>query len=173
MPDEHTYGANRDDMTALIQGISHSEGWFPEIKPRGQTAVATAFATITESGENDEFQSVTLYRKAIPDTFTVSTCGTMDFDDMEFTLSESMGTETVLVPAGYKGGEALLIKWNVGVTEHVWSGWAVVAGPTLRCKLVLEKDPVCCPTTQLIKNETKIPFWFFGKVATTIDDPCP
>jgi hypothetical protein len=35
MADERTYGFNRDDATALIQSISHSESWFPEIKPRG------------------------------------------------------------------------------------------------------------------------------------------
>lgn len=35
MADERTYGFNRDDATALIHSISHSESWYPEIKPRG------------------------------------------------------------------------------------------------------------------------------------------
>lgn len=35
MPDEQTYGFNRDDAQSLIQGIGALETWFPEIKPRG------------------------------------------------------------------------------------------------------------------------------------------
>jgi hypothetical protein len=37
MPDERTYGFNRDDADALIQsiGVGVGENWFPEIKPRG------------------------------------------------------------------------------------------------------------------------------------------
>ena len=136
-------------------------------------AAETAYATITESGENDEFQEVTLYRRAIPDTFTTATCGGMDFDDMQFTLSESLGTETVLVPAGYKAGEALLVKWEVGVTEHAWTGWAVVVGPTLRCKTRIPTKVECCPTTQLIKFTEYYGFWYFGKGTGTETDACP
>lgn len=35
MADEKTYGFSRDDATALVQGISHGEAVFPEIRPRG------------------------------------------------------------------------------------------------------------------------------------------
>lgn len=35
MPDESTYGFNKDDATALIESIQNGESWFPEIKPRG------------------------------------------------------------------------------------------------------------------------------------------
>jgi hypothetical protein len=35
MPDEKTYGFNKDDANSLVQGISNGEDWFPEIKPRG------------------------------------------------------------------------------------------------------------------------------------------
>lgn len=140
----------------------------------GASIVNTAWASIAESGEHDEFQVVDLYRSATPATFTTATCGDMDFDDMQFTLQELIESDvTVLVPAGYKAGEALLVKFNVTASAHAWSGWAVVVGPTLRCAEVIEKDPECCPTTQLIKMTTKIPFWFFGAVGTTIDDPCP
>jgi hypothetical protein len=38
MPDDRTYGFNRDDAEALAQSISAGETWYPEIKPRGQTA---------------------------------------------------------------------------------------------------------------------------------------
>lgn len=35
MPDENTYGFNKDDATALIESIQNGETWYPEIKPRG------------------------------------------------------------------------------------------------------------------------------------------
>jgi hypothetical protein len=35
MPDESTYGFNKDDATALIESIQNGENWYPEIKPRG------------------------------------------------------------------------------------------------------------------------------------------
>jgi hypothetical protein len=35
MPDERTYGFNKDDADALVQSIGVGENWFPEIKPRG------------------------------------------------------------------------------------------------------------------------------------------
>jgi hypothetical protein len=35
MPDERTYGFQKDDAEALIQGIANGENWFPEIRPRG------------------------------------------------------------------------------------------------------------------------------------------
>ena len=35
MADERTYGFSREDAGALIESISHSEGWYPEIRPRG------------------------------------------------------------------------------------------------------------------------------------------
>ena len=35
MPDERTYGFNRDDADALLQSISHAEAFVPEIRPRG------------------------------------------------------------------------------------------------------------------------------------------
>jgi hypothetical protein len=35
MPDERTYGFNKDDAQSLVQSISNGEDWFPEIKPRG------------------------------------------------------------------------------------------------------------------------------------------
>jgi len=35
MPDERTYGFNKDDAAALVQGITNGEDWFPEVKPRG------------------------------------------------------------------------------------------------------------------------------------------
>ena len=133
----------------------------------------TAYALIASSDEDDEFQSVTLYRKAIPATFTTTSCGSTDFDDMEFTLSESMGTETVLVPAGYKAGEALLIKMEIGVTGHAWTGWVVFTGPTWRCATRIPTEVECCPTTQLIQFTEYQNFWFFGKVTGTTADPCP
>jgi hypothetical protein len=35
MSDERTYGFSLDDAQSLIQGISHGEGIYPEIRPRG------------------------------------------------------------------------------------------------------------------------------------------
>lgn len=35
MPDERTYGFNKDDAQSLVQSISNGEDWFPEIRPRG------------------------------------------------------------------------------------------------------------------------------------------
>ena len=140
----------------------------------GGSVINTAYATITASDEDDQFQVVSLYRKAIPATFTTTSCGSTDFDDMEFTLSELIETGvTVLVPAGYKGGEALLVKWNVGTTEHLWTGWAVVVGPTWRCATRIPTDIACCPTTQVLKFTEYQNFWFFGQLTGTTADPCP
>ena len=41
MADERTYGFSREDAGALIESISHSEGWYPEIKPRSGGSVIT------------------------------------------------------------------------------------------------------------------------------------
>ena len=38
MPDERTYGFQKDDAEALIQGIANGDNWFPEIRPRGGKA---------------------------------------------------------------------------------------------------------------------------------------
>jgi hypothetical protein len=35
MSDERTYGFSLHDATELVSGIRSSEGWYPEIKPRG------------------------------------------------------------------------------------------------------------------------------------------
>jgi hypothetical protein len=35
MPDERTYGFSLRDATEFVNGIGSSEGWYPEIKPRG------------------------------------------------------------------------------------------------------------------------------------------
>lgn len=154
-----------------------------EMNPRGHRGrwqfhgdggiTATAYATITESGENDEFQTVDLYRTAEPATFTTATCGEMDFDDMQFTLHDLIESDVVvLVPAGYKAGEALLIKMNVYPSEHEWSGWAVFTGPTLRCAIVTEHDPECCPETEVIQMTTLKDYWIFGGSLGTRTNPC-
>jgi hypothetical protein len=36
MPDERTYGFNKDDAQSLLQSIGNGESWFPEIKPRAR-----------------------------------------------------------------------------------------------------------------------------------------
>jgi hypothetical protein len=160
----------REDMRRMMNVRGNRGRW----QFHGGDSVNTAYATISASDEDDEFQVVDLYRKAIPATFTTTSCGSTDFDDMEFTLSELIETGvTVLVPAGYKGGEALLVKWNIGTTEHLWSGWAVVVGPTWRCATRIPVDVECCPTTQLIKFTEFYNFWFFGKSTGTTTDPCP
>lgn len=45
MPDESTYGFNKDDATALIESIQNGESWFPEIKPRGGGAKPSDYIT--------------------------------------------------------------------------------------------------------------------------------
>jgi len=50
MPDERTYGFSRPDATSLLQGISHGEDWYPEIKPRGGGATVQRGKVITYSG---------------------------------------------------------------------------------------------------------------------------
>lgn len=153
-----------------------------EMNPRGHRGrwqfhgdggiTATAYATITESGENDEFQTVDLYRTAEPATFTTATCGDMDFDDMQFTLHDLIESDVVvLVPAGYKAGEALLIKMNVYQSEHEWSGWAVFTGPTLRCAFTTDHDPECCPIEGLKMTRFE-DYWAFGAHIGTRNDPC-
>ena len=47
MADERTYGFNRDDATALVQGIANAESWYPEIKP-GRRAVNRAAVIATD-----------------------------------------------------------------------------------------------------------------------------
>lgn len=41
MPDERTYGFNRDDAQSLVNSIRLGEDWFPEIKPRGGGGVGS------------------------------------------------------------------------------------------------------------------------------------
>lgn len=140
----------------------------------GGGAVETAYATITESGKDDMFQEVTLKRSAAPDTFTEATCGGVTFDDMQFTLAETIATGvTVLVPAGYKAGEAMLVKFSVAPSAHEWDGWVVVAGPTMRCAAQIPTAVECCPTTQLIKFTEYNNIWYFGGADAPTEDPCP
>ena len=51
MPDERTYGFNKDDAQSLLQSIGNGESWFPEIKPRargGSSGGHTIWFTITD-----------------------------------------------------------------------------------------------------------------------------
>jgi hypothetical protein len=51
MPDERTYGFNKDDAQSLLQSIGNGESWFPEIKPRGRGGSGgghTIWFTITD-----------------------------------------------------------------------------------------------------------------------------
>jgi len=132
----------------------------------------TAWANITESGPDDMFQSVTLYDSASPATFTEATCGDLIYDDMQFTLCDAReGTETVLVPAGYKAGEAMLIKFLDCGGAHAWNGWVVVAGPRMRCSVQIPTEISCCPIEGL-KFTAFDSIWYFGGALDPVTDPC-
>jgi hypothetical protein len=47
MPDENTYGFNKDDAQSLLQSISHGEILFPEIRPRGKGGGGTHWIRFT------------------------------------------------------------------------------------------------------------------------------
>ncbi|MDA1232963.1 MAG: hypothetical protein O2856_19525 [Planctomycetota bacterium] len=137
-------------------------------------SVDTAWATITESGRHDVYQEVTLYRSASPDTFTEATCGDVPFIDMQHTLCDAMeGTHTVLVPAGYKAGEAMLVKFRDcgGDPDHDWGGWVVVAGPRMRCATEIPVEIECC-TIEGLKFTLWKTIWFFGGELDDREDPC-
>ena len=54
MPDESTYGFNKDDGTSLIESIHNGEDWFPEIKPRGGGGrVGVRYVIFQITGERD------------------------------------------------------------------------------------------------------------------------
>jgi len=59
MADERTYGFNRDDADALIQGIGNGENWYPEIKPRGSGGRRSAVIGSALSAPSSELVAAT------------------------------------------------------------------------------------------------------------------
>lgn len=98
MPEETTYGFNRDDATAMVQGISHSEGWYPEIRPRaansGTSINGTCACTCIEDGDI-EVQSIitsSVWMVAMSNVRFVQTNGTITFPAGTYTLTWNSGT---------------------------------------------------------------------------------
>lgn len=158
---------------------------FKMIEAGGGGTVETAWATISESGQDAEFQTLTLYRSAKPAAFTSHTCNDVPFVNFVFDLCDPMaGTHECLVPAGYRAGTALLIKMQdcdpgTGIGEgeeedpqQAWSGWCVIQANLMRCAQSVPFDPECCPETQLIKMTRYELFWYVGGALTGYDDPC-
>ena len=80
MPDERTYGFNKDDAQSLVQSISNGEDWFPEIKPRGgrvEYAVilddALAVATNSKTGATSCLATVCVWDASINDYVETAT----------------------------------------------------------------------------------------------------
>ena len=78
MPDERTYGFNKDDAQSLVQSISHGENWFPEIRPRGnrhnlQVVLLTDLFAAVNTKRDPSTATARILRKKSDGDLTLST----------------------------------------------------------------------------------------------------
>lgn len=168
-----------------------------------------AFGVLSQdSGQDDCLLPVTIYKTADLSEFTSAQCGTLGsgsgsgsssgggsgsgsgsgsgggntFLDMDLTLCTSLGSQMVLVPAGYKAGNVGIAKWPTCNAESgsgsgsgsglsSWNGWTVLFGRRLRCALEIPVAIECCPITGLKFTRYK-QVWYFGGELGYRDDAC-
>ena len=149
-----------------------------------------------DSGQDDSLLSVTLYQTADLSEFTAETCGGSgscsgsgsgsgsdnSFLNMDLTLCTELGSQMVLVPAGYKAGNVGVAKWPIcgagsgsgsGSGLSDWNGWVVMFGIRARCVAEIPSKIECCPLTSTIKITEYSRIWYFGGELSSCVDPCP
>lgn len=92
MPDDRTYGFDRDDADALIQSIGNGENWFPEIKPRGGgggSATNTCPCTCIDEGDLtlDGIQTTTKWRVTLSTVVETQANGSITFPAGTYTVT--------------------------------------------------------------------------------------
>ena len=139
MADERTYGFSKDDATALVQSISNSEGWYPEIRPRGTNAGTSSSGscacTCIDDGdiEVDTIITTSVWTVAMSAVRFVQTNGTITFPAGTYTITWDSGSSTwtldigsVLTAAYNDASDAtadttmdgtLTMSWTGGVAE--------------------------------------------------------
>jgi hypothetical protein len=139
MPDERTYGFNRDDADALIQSIGVGENWFPEIKPRGSGGTGAQILNFQVISSSPTTRSALVQIEQR--TFTGAAYGST-LDDTVVTVYDTDGcylNEPNVDLTGRRGKAVLMITDDAAAELHFFDDYD--PPPKYWCVM-----SICCPT---------------------------